>query len=231
MRCTLSACQTRIPPPSVRLQVHCTLPTSRTRISPFHRYQSGYRCFACPPPLSDAHSPFHRHLSAYRCAVRSLPLSDAHHPFPALSIQQLMRFTLSTSPSHASPFSSAIIRLHVRCPLFISPMHISFFSTARNPAIDAWPTIYLSLTCIIFYNCLQFFRRCIAPSPTLSNMCLFFHYWLVGHCCVARCLPLPGTCLCFPLLATLLLMNSLPCLSAARFPPFHRQLPRCQFVH
>ena len=120
------------PPLSFQLQVHCSLSVSPTRISPFHRYLSDYRCVSRSLPLRRASA-----LSTARCPATGtlsfLYLSDTRLPFPASGA--LPALYLSDARLSFPPPS---VTLQVCCTLSsttrISPFHY--------PATGALPAFY-----------------------------------------------------------------------------------------
>ena len=149
---------------SVRLQVHCPFSASLTRISPYHRYLSGYRCVARSLPLRRA-SLLSTALPPATGALPALHLYDTHHPFPPLAVELQVRCSLPASPTRISP------------------------STALPPATDALPALHLYDAHLPFPPLaveLQV-RYSLPASPTRISP---FQCSLSGYRCVARSLPL-----------------------------------------
>ena len=124
----LSDARLSFPPPSVLLQVRCSLSTSPMRISPFHHPAKG--------------------------ALPAFYLSNAHLPFPPLSVELQVPCTLSTSLTRISPFHrwlfgnrpSASLRSTTRFPTARFPvkgsfshLHLMCISSFVNPVSQTCP--------------------------------------------------------------------------------------------
>ena len=196
---------------SVRLQVRCLLFSSRTRISPFYRYLSGYKYVARSLPHERAFL-----LSTAICpstgALLALCLCDAHLSFPLLSVLLQVRCSLSASPTRISPFCRNLSSY--RCvPRSLRLRRASLLSTAICPATGALPVLYLSDAHLPFQLLASYPATGALPALYLSDVHLFFpppsvllqvhctlstspmrispfHRYLSCYRCIARSLPL-----------------------------------------
>ena len=124
----LSDSRPSFPPPSVLLQVRCSLSSSPMRISLFPHQATG--------------------------ALPAFYLPDAHLPFPALSVELQVPCTLSTSLTRITPFHrwlsgnrpSAALRSTTRFPTAgfpvkgsFSPPHLMCISLFVNPVFQTRP--------------------------------------------------------------------------------------------
>ena len=221
-------------PLSIRRQVYCPFSTSLTRISPFYRCLSGFRCIAHSLPLrhaslfsaaiclatgvlpvlylSDAHLPFPPLATG---ALPALYLSDAHLPFPSLFLATGALPALYLYGAHP-PFSPLAVPLQVHCPFSTSDMHLPF------PATGACP-FSMILTHISPYHRYLSGYRCVARSLSPTRISPF-HRYLSGFRCVLAVYYLSDEHLPFPPLA---IQQQVCCplsTSPTRISPFHRHL-------
>ena len=138
------------PPQSVRLQMRCTLYTSRTCISPFHRDLSACTVSRMLSTSLDRVSPLSTAIYPATAALHALYLFLTSISLPITRIWLQLRCPHSTSPMRISSFNRQqsshrcvahyftlsdvrllfqllAIRLRVDCPLSNFPTHVSLF--------------------------------------------------------------------------------------------------------